>query len=342
MKSRFALLIFAGLFAYLVLESNAGGYSRNETGARGQTGCSCHNSTSSLNPIVELDSAGVPVLSYVPGMSYTVTMSAAQQTGKAYFGFELSLVKLTGAGTTSAATAGTWGTLPSGCRTGTVMIEQSQALAASNNMYKISIPWTAPAAGTGSVKIYGILNAVNGNGNESGDGAQNATNNGLTISEAVSCPAATVTATDSLLTASAAGATAYQWYNGATLIQGATSATYIATATGSYSVAITAGSCNVTSNTVAYTAPANGINDVTLANNIKVYPTLTSDLVRIQTASIGDLKYELYDLNGSLHMSGSLTENTVNTIDLRSLGSAVYIVRISNENSSATYKIVKQ
>ena len=342
MKSRFALLIFAGLLTHLILGSNTSGYTRNETGARGSTGCSCHNSTNSLNPTVELDSAGVPVLSYVPGGSYTVTLSATEMSGKPAFGFELSMVKATGAGTTASVQAGTWGTLPSGTRSSAsqVMIEQSTQIAAASNMYTMSIPWTAPAAGTGSVKIYGILNAVNNNGSSSGDAAQNATNNGLTITEAASCPIATVTATDSLLTASAAGATSYQWYNNGTLIAGATSATYIATASGSYTVAITAGSCNVTSGAFSYTA-ANGINDLTLAGSIKVYPTLTSDLVHIQTGPIASLTYELYDLNGSLRLSGRLAENT-NTINLQSLSSAVYIIRITNGNSSATYKVVKQ
>lgn len=343
MKSRFALLIFVGLLTHLILSSNTSGYSRNETGARGSTGCSCHNSTSSLNPTVELDSAGVPVLSYVPGMSYTVTLSATELSGKPAFGYELSMVKAAGAGTTASVQAGTWGTLPSGSRASTsqIMIEQSTQNAAANNMYTISIPWTAPAAGTGSVKIYGILNAVNNNGSSSGDAAQNATNNGLTITEAASCPVATVTATDSLLTASATGATGYQWYNGSTAIMGATSSTYVATATGSYSVAVTAGSCNVTSNTVTYTASANGINDLTLAGSIKVYPTITSDEVHIQTASGAGLTYELYDLNGSMHLNGNLTE-TVNTISLQALSSAVYIIKISNSNSNATYKVVKQ
>jgi len=342
MKSRITLVIFCAL-AYVVLTSSNSGYSRNETGATGATGCSCHGSTNSINPTVELDSAGIPVLSYVPGASYTVKLSGAEMSGNSYFGYELSLVKATGAGSGSAAQAGTWGTMPSGSKTSTSqkMVEQSTRNSASGNMYTVSIPWTAPAAGTGSVKIYGIINGVNGDGNTSGDGAQIATNNGLTITEAVSCPTATVTATDSLLTASATGATAYQWYNGSTMIQGATSATYIATATGSYSVAITAGTCNVTSNTVSYTLPASGINDLAFTRSIKVYPTLTSDMVHIQVASAAGLSYELYDLNGAAHMNGSLTEH-MSTINLQSLSAAIYILKITDGSSTATFKIVKQ
>ena len=345
MKSKFALLLLGGLFAWLILTSTSTGYNRNDTGATGSKGCSCHGNTSSINPIVELDSAGVAVLSYVAGMSYTVKLSGTQVSGKAYFGYELSLVKAAGAGSSSAAQAGTWGTLPSGNKSSTsrVMIEQSTRLSASSNMYSISIPWTAPVAGTGSVRIYGILNAVNGDGNTSGDGAQNASNNGLTITESTGgCPTASISASGDTLKAVATGATAYQWYNGATAIAGATSATYMPTASGSYTVAVTAGSCNITSPAYVYTAHSTGINDLSLQHNIHVYPTLASDIVNIRSSEISDLRYAIYDLNGQWHIGGELTANAVNRIDITGLASSVYIIRVANDNSAATYKIIKQ
>jgi Secretion system C-terminal sorting domain len=190
MKHRFILSSFFGLLAWVFFTSSTGGYGTNTTGARGNYGgCNCHGSTTTINPILELDSAGVAVTSYVPGMAYTVKLSGTSSTARPYFGFELSLVKATGAGSTSAVQAGTWGTMPSGARSVTsatkIMVEQNTQIAASGGMYSISIPWTAPTAGTGSVRIYGLLNGVNNDGNTSGDGAQASTNNGLTITEAI-------------------------------------------------------------------------------------------------------------------------------------------------------------
>ena len=344
MKSRFALLVFGGLFAWVVLMSTASGYNRNETGATGSQGCSCHGSSSSINPTVELDSMGVSVSSYVPGMSYTVTLSGTEVSGDGYFGFELSLVKASGAGTSSATQAGTWGTLPSGTKSSAskVMIEQSTRLSASNSMYSISIPWTAPAAGTGSVEIFGIINGVNGDGSTGGDGAQNATNNGFTITEATSCPSASITATDSLLTVTATGATSYQWYNNGTLISGATSATYVATASGSYTVAIVAGSCNVTSPAYVFTATSTGISDMDLSQNVKVYPTVAADMIHVEISeNIDNTHYTIFSLNGDQYTTGPLSGG-MNTIDIQNLAPAVYIIRVANDKNTASYKIVKQ
>jgi hypothetical protein len=53
--------------------------------------------------------------------------------------------------------------------------------------YTQIIPWTAPIAGTGSVKFYGVLNAVDGTGSTSSDGYQVATP--ITITESVTAVA---------------------------------------------------------------------------------------------------------------------------------------------------------
>jgi hypothetical protein len=208
MKQRILLLIFAGILGSISLSSYRDGYAFNGSdgsGATGSTGCSCHGSTSAIGTKVELDSAGVPVTSYRPGMSYTVKISAANTTATSYpkFGFQLATVKVSGAGTGSAVQAGTWGTpLPTGVKnTSTAssglpipFIEHSAAAIAattgtggSGTTYVESIPWTAPAAGTGSFKIYGVLLASNGNNSDVGDRAQVAT--AVTITEAVA-PAA--------------------------------------------------------------------------------------------------------------------------------------------------------
>jgi hypothetical protein len=206
MKHKIVLVLFAG-FLVVLLSSYSSGYAAqgggDGTGASGSTGCSCHGSTSSLGTTVELDSAGVRVTSYHPGQAYTVRISGTNNTTHTTlkrFGFQLATITSAGAGTNSAAQAGTWGTtLPASVQNTTAasgwggnfdMIEHSAAILDSasttggvGSRYIESIPWTAPVSGTGAIKIYGIINAVNFNNSSSGDYSQAAT--AVTITEAV-------------------------------------------------------------------------------------------------------------------------------------------------------------
>ena len=175
------IIAFAGI-TYFTLGSNSGGFnSSNYTGARNSTaGCSCHGSnTSSTGILFELDSAGVPVTKYVGGMSYTLKVKGTNASNLPYFGFELAVVKGTGSSQTQA---GTWGTVtnPSGfTQTRTMstlsVIEHNQpiSITAATNTYDIVVPWTAPAAGAGTVYVYCTLNPVNGTGGTGGDAPNN-------------------------------------------------------------------------------------------------------------------------------------------------------------------------
>ena len=200
------LPVFGGLL-YIALASNNSGsaYSgpNDCTGAEGtgslatggnaavgcSTGSNCHNSSTSLGTTIQLlDQGNNLKTSYVPGASYTVKISATNntsQTNLAKFGFQLASVTATGAGTASAVQGGTWGTsLPTNvqmtdtgscttCSAGLAIpiIEQHTALVATSGtggigtVYSISIPWIAPARGTGSIKLYGSLNACVGRDN---------------------------------------------------------------------------------------------------------------------------------------------------------------------------------
>ena len=168
------------------------------TGATGsRVGCGgggCHGSTASNNVVIELDSAGVPVNRYFPGMSYVVKISATNATGQTlpYFGFQMASVLLTGAGTSTPTQGGTWDsinlptnvqyTIAGSCQVCSgwpiPIVEHKAAIQATTGTgtngttYVESINWTAPAHGTGTVLLYGVLNAVNHDGQQSGDYGQ--------------------------------------------------------------------------------------------------------------------------------------------------------------------------
>ena len=73
----------------------------------------------------------------------------------------------------------------------------------------------------------------------------------------------------------------------------------------------------------------------------KVYPNPANDLIYIELERMNsEVNFQLSDISGKVIQSG-LLQKTVNTISLERLPSAMYFVRIGNENNSSIYKIVK-
>ncbi|MBS1619296.1 MAG: T9SS type A sorting domain-containing protein [Bacteroidetes bacterium] len=202
-----SLSVFLGAFS-LLLSSYQAGYTNGSggdcrTGAISSTvgcgggGCHSSNATTGLTISVELDSAGVAVSSYRPGGSYTVKMTATNTTSSSLpvFGFGLSSVKVAGAGTSSAHQAGTWSSsLPNGIQNSIeltaatnviehqVQLPRTSGTGTAGTTYVESIGWTAPAAGTGAVKLFAVINAADGDGNASSADLWN--NTSETINEA--------------------------------------------------------------------------------------------------------------------------------------------------------------
>lgn len=177
MKKRFLLLPLIAIGAYVTLSSNIGGYLSNATGSNGGTvgcgGSGCHGTTASsfIAQGIIIDSAGIPVTSYRPGMTYRISLAAglAATSGLTKFGFQLSSSKAA-----SAVQAGSWvaASMPA---TATISAmgggfsvvrhtaPKDDSVATGVFIYPISVEWTAPVAGTGDVKFYGVINAVNNN-----------------------------------------------------------------------------------------------------------------------------------------------------------------------------------
>ena len=210
MKKRALLLPLAGICLYVSLSSNINGYGSNRTGSHGSSvGCgSCHGSTATgIAVTFELDSAGTPVTRYKPGMSYTLKMTGTNNTAATNlngFGCQLSVVSGSGttsvnAGTMSAAPANTSFNVGSGSIN---YLEHTNRIAATTgggaagSTYVISVSWTAPAAGTGTVKAYGLINAVNCNNNDGGGDYWNSANTSFTELPSTTIGVENVTLTD--------------------------------------------------------------------------------------------------------------------------------------------------
>jgi len=127
-----------------------------------------------------LDSNNNSVSTYQAGHHYTLNINLSSTTGPTpYYGFQVTC-----ADSSTNNNINTWGTLPIGTHSATVSyhtyIEHASVLSSGI----ISIPWTAPQAGTGTVIFYCAGNIVNNNGQASGD---NPTSNSITIPEFQSC-----------------------------------------------------------------------------------------------------------------------------------------------------------
>ncbi len=172
MRKTALLLPIVGIFAYLTLTSSSGGRSGNLT----TSGCgSCHgnSATTGITVSFSLDSAGTTVTKYKAGKVYTLKMTGTNSTSSNLSFFGYHMVAVMGSGSTQA---GTFGTLPSGTSQHssgslTVLghnmpISPASGTGASGTTYTVSVPWTAPAAGSGTVTVRAALNAVNGDGND--------------------------------------------------------------------------------------------------------------------------------------------------------------------------------
>jgi hypothetical protein len=185
MKRQRLCLFLAIAFGGLLLSSYSEGPffygAGNRTGAAGSPiGCSeakgCHASAS-INAVLGIqlfDSLDMPVNRYQPGSTYRVFLSElVPGNTRPRFGFQTSVVKASD-GSTQA------GTLNPGLTPDIAvynappqLIEHTSALAGTPSgadiLDTVSFLWTAPGAGFGRVRLYAVLNAVNYDGDSTGD-----------------------------------------------------------------------------------------------------------------------------------------------------------------------------
>lgn len=182
------LLLFAVATVWIILLSNKNGAAKNGeavTGAPFNTSrtCSrCHSGGNFGGSISTqlLDGTSTPVTQYTPGQSYTFRITMNHTIGTPKFGFQTTAATVSG-----SLNQNSWGVPPLQTQnqllSGRNYLEQSTALTSG----VISLPWTAPAAGKGSIIFYTSGNLVNGTGGTTGD---QPVNTSLTVSEGTTLP----------------------------------------------------------------------------------------------------------------------------------------------------------
>ena len=142
----------------------------------------CHggNSLGTETTIRIRDANGAFQTSYIAGEQYSVELSYTTTVAASAFGMQTVILD------NSNSQAGQMGPAPQRTRIrqrgGIDYIDHAERLQGDF----IDFDWTAPAAGTGEVNIYAVINAVNGNGSTSGDTPDEAI---LTLSEMMAPPA---------------------------------------------------------------------------------------------------------------------------------------------------------
>ena len=139
------------------------GYTNSPFDNKTCTESDCHGGTAT--PAADLITSNIPETGYVPGATYTINATIAQEN-KVKFGFQIS----------PQNSAGT--------KLGTLIVTNSVANivvgAGKYITHKLTgtggqgsrtwnFDWVAPAAGSGPVTFYGAFNVTNNNGSDSGD-----------------------------------------------------------------------------------------------------------------------------------------------------------------------------
>ncbi|MFK7799139.1 MAG: choice-of-anchor V domain-containing protein [Aureispira sp.] len=172
-KINFLMALMFGAAGLLLLQSSSAG--RAASGGLDRTGspvaggvCSqCHNG-GSFSPTASAtitNAAGTAVTAYVPGQTYTVTFTVTG-SGASGYAMQASMLDANNANAGDFLANTTSNTrLTTVAATGIEFLEHQGLQAAGT----FAATWEAPAAGTGTVTLYGVGLACNGNGGTTGD-----------------------------------------------------------------------------------------------------------------------------------------------------------------------------
>ncbi len=141
------------------------------TGAPGDANCTgCHTGsvvTSGANWNNIGLTSNIPATGYVPGQTYTITLSHTQ-SGITKFGFQTTILNGSSlmAGSITVTDAANTSTQTSGSRT---YINHTSAGTAGSGSISWSFNWTAPSTGAGTITFYTAINATNSSASSAGD-----------------------------------------------------------------------------------------------------------------------------------------------------------------------------
>jgi hypothetical protein len=138
-------------------------------------------------------------------------------------------------------------------------------------------------------------------------------------------------------------ATNNQWYLNGTLINGATGQSYTVVQDGTYSVTVSSQyGCSAGSSTVSVLLTS--VEDATYINTVQLSPNPTKDIIYINSLlkEPKSVSYIIYAMTGQVVKNGTITLNNKESISVSDLASGVYEIKFNVNQSSSTYKFVKE
>jgi hypothetical protein len=187
MKFKVIYSCFGLLLGAFLLMGNSGGATAGGAGAR--TGApseglctNCHGGGSFTPSIsIQMLNGATPISSYTAGNSYTLRV---QMSGGSSYGAQATILR-----NSNNSTAGSLSSPSSGAAVRAFGSRSYLEHSARSSTGLFTATWVAPAAGTGTVTIYGAGIVCN---NLAGSGGDNGTNGSLVLTETVT-PTATIT-----------------------------------------------------------------------------------------------------------------------------------------------------
>ena len=343
--------------AILMLYSYNSGSPGGKTGSSGDGGSTCTDChAGSANAQSGWITTDIPAEGYTAGETYTVTVTGTH-SGVVKMGFELTsetpfgnkkgLWMVTDAGRTQLANANS------------AVSHTSGGTSVSGNTSSWSADWTAPLAGTGSIKFNTAVNAANGNGMTSGDQIYTSV---LNVAEAVVLNPEIVSVDPDHGNQDSEGD---YLINGSETLWTEGVENIIFKLHDNNSITLTPQSFIVDSDTevtVVLVIPADqqlGAYDVyvddimlengfivdildavsnELASNINIYPNPAQNYLNLDLPE--GSKYRIVAIDGR-QMSDFKLANTKQRINVSSLENGIYFVQINKDGESSTKKFVK-
>ncbi|HUH27825.1 T9SS type A sorting domain-containing protein, partial [Gelidibacter sp.] len=92
---------------------------------------------------------------------------------------------------------------------------------------------------------------------------------------------------------------------------------------------------------VHYASRTLSIGDLDKNDNLRIYTTASPKTLYIMGQLTGATKAHLYDIQGRMVLSKVLNPNTTeNTMDISTMSTGVYVVKIYNDNQNKTQKLI--
>jgi hypothetical protein len=174
------VLLAAAAYSFNTASTFSSGSPGNSTGSPGDNSATCRSCHGPGTAVFRagLITSTIPASGYVPGTTYTITLSISE-TGRNKYGFELA------AENTAKQNKGTFiitNTQQTRAISGGVT-HSTGGTSGTGGSKTWTVNWKAPAAGTGNVTFYAAFNAANGNGTD--DSGDNIYTSSLPVQEAV-------------------------------------------------------------------------------------------------------------------------------------------------------------